>query len=254
MSTSCPGSTSAVPDASPACLAALVWPAAAALLPLERAPSSLPPSLAQVSAPLLTLPHPPPQVTNREGRSVVSDDSLAAVQQELLGLKSDIGKAASLLQQLQAKARCYSDPDYVAYSQAFLPLLQQMDGIADVARQQQVQLIAEVQDIAAEAARKVLFARSVAAAAALRQEAAAAARERLQQAAPAWAEVAEQMRGLRQHLQEGGVAWRYPPEEFILWRFKGGARASRPPLVMPGLQRQLPTARQGVQQLLPPPL
>jgi hypothetical protein len=189
------------------------------------------------------------QANNKAGRSFVSSDMLQQAQQELLHLKAAIGRAAVLLHQLQAKAKAYSDLDYCQYSEQLVPLLQLMNSTCDIARQQQVQLVRDVQEVVAQAAEDVVFARSAAAAASVRQQAAKAVQQQMQEQQPLWKQASQHMQELKQQLQQDGISWRYPPEEYILWRFKGRPGASRPALHLAGLDRKLPTARQGVEEL-----
>jgi predicted nucleic acid-binding Zn-ribbon protein len=188
------------------------------------------------------------QVTRQDAPGCVAPESLQQAQQELANLKSSLGATRSQLAALQAKARTYSDTDYLQYSSSFDDLLAEMQALADVVRQQQAPLVHRLQDAQEVAARRALFAPTSAAAAAAQAEAAAAVRAELARAGPTSRDAAVRLSSLRREMQQE-LSWRYPPREYVLWRFKGRPGASKPPLAMPGLKRAVPAVRQGVQQL-----
>lgn len=188
------------------------------------------------------------QVTGKEG-GYVDPENLQQAQQELLQLKSSMGAVRKQLEQLHVKARSYSDTDYLQYSSAFEPFLTDIDQLCDIARVQQIELVLRVQGLREQAARKVLFARTADAVQAVQQAADEAVQQAVQQQQPQWRAVQLQVKALKQQMQ--GLAWRYPPPQYVLWRFKGRFKASKPPLVLPGLRRQVPRVRQGVEQLPP---
>lgn len=206
------------------------------------------------------------QVTRKDA-GYVNPDNLHQAQKELLQLKATIGRSKKQLQQLQQRAQTYSDSDYCQYSSQFEPLLQQMDELCDTAREEQVGLILDIQGIAEDSSRRVLYARSAAAVAAIQQEAAAAIQQKVDQQQVIWKLVKQQVRGLYSTMrrQQGSEAqgtrqgqglavdevieWRYPPAQYILWRLKGRVGGSKPPLVLPGLRRKMPQARQHVEQV-----
>jgi hypothetical protein len=191
---------------------------------------------------------PDKQVSRQGAPGCVAPESLQQAQQELANLKSSLGATRSQLAALQAKARTYNDTDYLEYSSCFDDLLLEMQSLADVVRQQQAPLVHRMQDAREVAARRALFAPTSAAAAAARDEAAAVVRAELARAGPMSRDAARRLSNMRRELQQE-LDWRYPPREYVLWRFKGRPGASKPPLAMSGLKRAVPAVRQGVQQL-----
>ncbi|KAF6253450.1 hypothetical protein COO60DRAFT_1703798 [Scenedesmus sp. NREL 46B-D3] len=187
-------------------------------------------------------------VSREDAHGCVAPESLRQAQQELADLKASLGATRSQLAALQGKARTYSDTDYAEYASRFEALLLEMQALADVLRQQQAPLVHRMQDAQEAAARRALFAPTSAAAAAAQAEAAAAVGAELSRAGPMCRDTARRLSSMRQEMQQQ-LAWRYPPREYVLWRFKGRPGASRPPLSMPGLKRAAPAVRQAVQQL-----
>lgn len=188
------------------------------------------------------------QVSREDAHGCVAPESLRQAQQELADLKASLGATRSQLAALQGKARTYSDTDYAEYASRFEALLLEMQALADVLRQQQAPLVHRMQDAQEAAARRALFAPTSAAAAAAQAEAAAAVGAELSRAGPMCRDTARRLSSMRQEMQQQ-LAWRYPPREYVLWRFKGRPGASRPPLSMPGMKRAAPAVRQAVQQL-----
>jgi hypothetical protein len=188
------------------------------------------------------------QVSRQDAPGCVAPESLQQAQQELANLKSSLGETRSQLGSLQAKARTYSDTDYVAYSSRFDDLLLEMQLLADVVRQQQAPLVHRMQDAREVVARRALFAPTSAAAAAAQEESAAVVRAELARTGAMRRDAAQRLSNMRREMQQE-LDWRYPPREYVLWRFKGRPGASKPPLAMPGLKRAVPAVRQGVQQL-----
>ncbi|WIA37722.1 hypothetical protein OEZ86_014603 [Tetradesmus obliquus] len=183
-------------------------------------------------------------VSAKHSPGCVAPESLQQAQEELLLLKASLGTTRSQLAALQAKARAYSDTDYLSYSSTFADLLQEMQAVADVLRQQQAPLVHRMQEVQEAAARRALFAPSAAAAAAAQREAAAAVAAELARAGPACKEAMQRLKHMQQEMQQG-LDWRYPPREYVLWRFKGRPGASKPPLAMPGLRRPVPATLGG---------
>jgi hypothetical protein len=192
------------------------------------------------------------QVSRKHAPGCVAPESLQQAQQELLHLKASLGTTRSQLAALQAKARTYSDADYLSYSSRFAGVLQEMQETADIVRQHQAPLVHRIQEAQEAAARRALFAPTAAAAAAAQSEAAAAVAAELARAGPVCKDAARRLKSVQQEMQQQ-LDWRYPPREYVLWRFKGRPGASKPPLAMPGLKRAVPAVRQGVQQLPQPP-
>lgn len=215
------------------------------------------------------------QVTRKEP-AYLSTDHVLQAQKELLQLKAAIGRTNKQLKDLQSNAHAYSDADYCQYSMQFEPLLQQMSELCDTAREDQIGLILEIQGLLDDASRRVLYARS-ASAAAIWQETQQRVQQRCVDQHLIWQLVKKQVRGLYQKMRcqqglnagpvrsqedkqsqrqaavgSGGsniVEWRYPPSQYILWRYKGRVGASKPPLEMPGLSRTMPEIRQSSRQL-----
>jgi hypothetical protein len=198
----------------------------------------------------------------------VNPDALAELQASLLNLKAGVGRSRALLHSLQDKAAAYSDSDYVQHSQQYEAVLSRMDSLADAYRSQAVPLVLQLQALRDATARRVLFATSQEAVAALQQQGAARMAQLQAQRGPGWAAASGEARALRQHMQEA-LAWRYPPREHIVWRFKGrrrlygypaggggsagGSDGGRPLWGhMSGLQQRRPRLRADVEQLPAP--
>lgn len=178
----------------------------------------------------------------------LNPDSVLQVQQQLLNLKAALGRTRSTLHTLQDHAAAYSDSDYVQYSQAFAALLSEMEDLAELQRSHSTSAVLQLQELQDAAARRVLFARTAEAVAALNREAAARTQVLLAAERPALDSVKTRLQRLRQQMQDFG--WRYPPGELIAWRFKGVPKGGRSPWSRnPGVQRREPRARQRVQQL-----
>lgn len=206
------------------------------------------------------LPLPPVQLQTRQPRvdKTLNPDSVLQVRQQLLNLKAALGRTRHTLHTLQDRAAAYSDSDYVQYSQAFAALLSEMEDLAELQRSHSTMAVLQLQELHDAAARRVLFARTSEAVAALHREAAARTQALLAAERPALDSVKQRLERLRQRMQD--FDWRYPPGEFVAWRFKGVPRGGRSPWSRnPGVQRREPRARQRVQQLqqqpgAPPPL
>jgi hypothetical protein len=189
------------------------------------------------------------QVTSqRPGSRPVNPDALAELQQQLLNLKAALGRSRHALHSLQDKAAAYSDADYVQYSQQCNVVLAAMEELADAYRSQGLPLAAQLQAVQEATARRVLFATTEAAVAALQAATAVHVQQLLQQRQPGWDAACAQTQQLRQRMQRE-MAWRYPPREHIVWRFKGrprgfGGSSARPPLwgYASGLKQQRPPA------------
>ncbi|KAF8058412.1 hypothetical protein HT031_005536 [Scenedesmus sp. PABB004] len=178
----------------------------------------------------------------------VSPAELDAAEAGLSDLQSAVGAARKRLHALQLKAAAYSDDDYAAYSAQFEPLLDTMQALAGAARREQLPLVLRVAEIRQAGARRALFARSAAAAAAAAAAADGEVRGALAGGQQRWQAAAARLRRLRATLR--GVAWRYPPRGYVLWRQPKGSRgAATPPLELPGLRRELPRVRASVEQL-----
>lgn len=193
------------------------------------------------------------QATSQQGSKPVDPDDLAASQQLLLNFKADLGRTRHLLHTLQDKAAAYSDSDYVAYSSSFAGILLELDTAADALRCHAIPLVLQLQQVREATARRVLFAQAEAAVEALQRNEARQVARLLEAQQPAWQATCQRLQGLRQRMRTG-LAWRYPPPEHIVWRFKGrwGQQQQRPLWgYMGGLKQRVPVARQGVQQLPP---
>lgn len=187
----------------------------------------------------------------------LNPDSVLQSQQQLLNLKAAHGRTRYALHTLQDRAAAYSDPDYVQYSQGFAEMLAEMEDIAELQRNHGAPTVLQLQQLHDAAARRVLFARTEEAVTALNREAAARAKVLLQSEQPALDSTQRRLEQLRKQMQ--GFSWRYPPRDYVAWRFKGQIKAARSPWSRtPGVRRKGPQARRGVEQGqqpgLPPPL
>jgi hypothetical protein len=202
----------------------------------------------------------PVQLQTRQPRvdKSLNPDRVLEVQQQLLNLKAALGRSRYTLHTLQDRAAAYSDGDYVQYSQHFADLLSEMEDLADLQRNNSSTAVLRLQELQDAAARRVLFARTPEAVSALHREAAARAQALLASECPALECVKQRLDRLRRRMQQE-FDWRYPPGEFVAWRFKGAPKTARSPWSRnPGVQQREPRARQRVQQLqqpgTPPPL
>lgn len=182
----------------------------------------------------------------------LNPDSVLQAQQELQNLKAAMGRSRYSLHTLQDRAAAYSDGDYVQYSRGCARLLSEMEAVADLQRSHTAPVVLQLQQLQDAAARRVLFARSEEAVTALNREAAARAKHVLQAEQAALDDSKQRLEQLRRDME--GFAWRYPPAQYIAWRFKGALRSARSPWSRtPGVGRKEPRVRQRVQQLQPPP-
>lgn len=189
----------------------------------------------------------------------LNPDSVLQSQQQLLNLKAALGRTRFTLHTLQDRAAAYSDRDYVQYTQVFAEFLSEVEDLAELQHHYGAPCVLQLQKLQEAAARRVLFARSEDAVSALHREAGARAKALLQSERPVLDRTKQRVEQLRARMQ--GFGWRYPPTQFVAWRFKGASKGVRSPWGRtPGVQRREPQARlRGEQQQqqqpgAPPPL
>jgi hypothetical protein len=190
----------------------------------------------------------------------LNPDSVLQSQQQLLNLKAALGRTRSTLHTLQDRAAAYSDRDYVQHTRVFADFLSEIEDLAELQHNHGAPCVLQLQKLQEAAARRVLFARTQDAVSALHCEAGARAKALLQSEQPLLDSTKQRVEQLRAHMQ--AFDWRYPPSQFVAWRFKGAGKGARSPWGRtPGVQRREPKARfRGEQQLqqqqpgAPPPL